>query len=253
MAAPARNKQSRRSRTHQDGTRSQDFAADITAAAARLFSTKGYAATTMSDIARAVGINQSSLYYWFSSKGDVLDAVVLMSNDSADFAGPERTRYSEAAYLYALSFRDTLSLCAIPVDYFELESAAQSVVQARNAKAKDQASEALADHFPSYERLIDAVHQSIVSGIEKGEFTSDDPWMSTLSILTFSEGMQHRYHQAMQGYDPFKDAGDAPRSAQAYAHAAAQNCLATLFVSKEDIEKARTQAQEAGWLAPGNN
>jgi AcrR family transcriptional regulator len=37
----------------------------IVNAATRLFSEKGYAQTTMSDIARAVGLQQSSLFYWF--------------------------------------------------------------------------------------------------------------------------------------------------------------------------------------------
>ena len=248
MPAPAREKQSRRSRTHQDGKRSENFAGDIVAAAARLFSTKGYTQTTMSDIARAVGINQSSLYYWFSSKSDVLDAIVQMSNDFTDFAGAEHAHYSVAAYLYALSFRDTLSLCTIPVDYFELESAAKSAVQAQNTKTKKQANKAIADHFSSYERLINNLHQIIIDVIKKCEFVSDDPWMSTRSIVTFNEGMQHRYHQALQGYDPFNDNEDPLRDAYTYAHTAAQNCLASLFVDKNAINKAREEAQEAGWL-----
>lgn len=44
-------------------------------AAARTFRDKGYAATTLNDIADAAEIRAASLYYYFRSKEDLLDAV----------------------------------------------------------------------------------------------------------------------------------------------------------------------------------
>ncbi|MGH3976811.1 MAG: TetR/AcrR family transcriptional regulator, partial [Pseudonocardiaceae bacterium] len=41
-------------------------------AAARLFTTKGYAATSTREIAEAVGIRQASLYYYFAGKGEIV-------------------------------------------------------------------------------------------------------------------------------------------------------------------------------------
>ena len=45
-------------------------------AAARLFSTQGYAAVSLRDIAAAIGIKAGSLYYHFASKDDLLAAVL---------------------------------------------------------------------------------------------------------------------------------------------------------------------------------
>lgn len=49
---------------------------DILNAALKLFSTKGYEATSISQIAEAVGIRKASLYSHFSSKQDILDSLI---------------------------------------------------------------------------------------------------------------------------------------------------------------------------------
>jgi AcrR family transcriptional regulator len=49
---------------------------EIIAAAARVFKEKGYHAATTRDIAAAVGIQQASLYYYISSKEELLYLVV---------------------------------------------------------------------------------------------------------------------------------------------------------------------------------
>lgn len=48
----------------------------IMAEAMALFATKGYAATTMKDIAAAVGIKDASIYNHFKSKRDLFEAIV---------------------------------------------------------------------------------------------------------------------------------------------------------------------------------
>ena len=51
--------------------------ADIVRAAGRLFHEKGYSATTIRDIANAVGMGSGSPFYHFKTKHDMLRAVVL--------------------------------------------------------------------------------------------------------------------------------------------------------------------------------
>ena len=51
--------------------------ADIVRAAGRLFHEKGYSATTIRDIANAVGMGSGSPFYHFRTKHDMLRAVVL--------------------------------------------------------------------------------------------------------------------------------------------------------------------------------
>lgn len=59
---------------------------DIVRAAGRLFHQKGYAATTIRDIADAVGMRSGSPFYHFKTKHDMLRAVVLEGMDSINQA-----------------------------------------------------------------------------------------------------------------------------------------------------------------------
>ena len=53
-------------------------------AAAELFAQKGYMATTTKDIAEAVDIGESTLYGYFSSKKDVLQAILSQQAEMVD-------------------------------------------------------------------------------------------------------------------------------------------------------------------------
>jgi AcrR family transcriptional regulator len=55
---------------------------DIVRAAGRLFHEKGYSATTIRDIANAVGMRSGSPFYHFKTKHDMLRAVVLEGIDA---------------------------------------------------------------------------------------------------------------------------------------------------------------------------
>ncbi len=57
-------------------TKSEVSRADILIAAARLFRTEGYGATTVRNIASAAGLEPGSLYYHFESKEQILDEVL---------------------------------------------------------------------------------------------------------------------------------------------------------------------------------
>lgn len=55
---------------------------EILDAAEILFTTKGYAKTTVNDILQTVGIAKGTFYYYFQSKEEVMDAVVMRFIDS---------------------------------------------------------------------------------------------------------------------------------------------------------------------------
>lgn len=50
---------------------------EILDAAEQLFTTKGYSATTITDILTKVGIAKGTFYYYFKSKEEVMDAIVM--------------------------------------------------------------------------------------------------------------------------------------------------------------------------------
>lgn len=55
---------------------------EILDAAEKLFGTKGYDATSTSDLLDELGIARGTLYYHFKSKEDILDAMIRRLNDS---------------------------------------------------------------------------------------------------------------------------------------------------------------------------
>lgn len=57
-------------------TRPRDTKADIHRAAMELFSARGYDKTSLREIAEQVGISKASLYYHYSSKQDLLKAII---------------------------------------------------------------------------------------------------------------------------------------------------------------------------------
>jgi len=54
---------------------------EILDVAARLFSERGYSATSVDDIAAEVGLNKAMLYYYFSSKAGILYQIFLATAD----------------------------------------------------------------------------------------------------------------------------------------------------------------------------
>jgi AcrR family transcriptional regulator len=54
-----------------------EIRADIVKVARKVFSRKGYRNTTMEAIARAAGMGKSSIYYYYKSKEDIFEAVVV--------------------------------------------------------------------------------------------------------------------------------------------------------------------------------
>lgn len=63
--------------------KARDRLVTITESAARIFAEKGYDASTVEDIADACGILKGSLYYYLSTKEDLLFALVTRINEEA--------------------------------------------------------------------------------------------------------------------------------------------------------------------------
>lgn len=86
---------------------------EILDAAAELFTTVGYAATSTRRIAGAVGIRQASLYHHFATKDDILDALLAGTVDSSVKLAAELLADDapSAPRLHTLVVADTTQLC----------------------------------------------------------------------------------------------------------------------------------------------
>jgi AcrR family transcriptional regulator len=79
VGAPRR----RRARARQPTARSLEKEQEIYDVAAEILHRKGYAATTLQEIASAVGLLKGSLYYYIDSKGDLLYRITRTIHDNA--------------------------------------------------------------------------------------------------------------------------------------------------------------------------
>src|SRR4029450_997192 len=87
----------------------------IVAAASQLFTERGVAGTTMAEIARQCGLQQPSLYYYFRSKGELLDEIVSEAN-RAPLELVTRVRAaggSPAGQRYRVIRTDVRAVCAL--------------------------------------------------------------------------------------------------------------------------------------------
>lgn len=150
-------------------------------AATKLFSANGYAQTTMSDIARAAGLQQSSLYYWFRNKEGLLQEALLVNRAPLRFiAEVGAGSGSPAVKLYRLLRFDTLQLALSPIDFNEI----QRIAHVQRAEFEQ--------FWTDYERLRQWVADLIGAAISEGRFIDCDADETAALLLNFDEGAQKR-------------------------------------------------------------
>lgn len=151
-----------------------------------LFTQKGVAATTISEIAQSVGLRQSSMYYYYRSKEEILAAVMEKNRESLKHGQRLTTHSGPAApRLYAFSFIDLRQLCTAPLDFYELETSAVAQPQVFEGFEADYAS------------LRGVVEQLIGQGVKTGELRTPNPERAALMLLAGNEGAQHRFFHAL--------------------------------------------------------
>ena len=146
----------------------------ILEAAARIFSEKGFHATSMQDIADAVNLQKASLYHHFSSKqeilADILDRALDLINSrlelvlSQSLSPDEKLRQAMVSYLETIADNQNLSavlllvLWSLDPDLYELHASRRE----------------------KFERLW---RDLIIEGKQQGVFTDVDPSLTGRAIL----------------------------------------------------------------------
>lgn len=157
----------------------------------------------MTEIAEAAGLQQSSIYYWFGSKEEILRAIMEQNRESLSAARALAPRSEPAAArLYIVLYQDVLQMCSAPLNFYELQDAAMAQP------------EVFADFQPDYAELFSLIRQLFVNGVQRGELRASDPDRFTRTALSLNEGSQHHYHLAQMGTGDISEvAHDAARMA----------------------------------------
>jgi AcrR family transcriptional regulator len=143
--------------------------------ATRLFAERGFAATTIKDIAEATGLTRSALYHYFSNKEALLgrlvsDLTLAPAAELATLAGlPER---SAAERLHAMAFDTALRHATQPERFRVL------------VNSDGELPPGLAKSYRAGRRRILAEFIAVIEqGVANGELRADDARTSALGII----------------------------------------------------------------------
>jgi TetR/AcrR family transcriptional regulator len=156
---------------------------DILRVAAEMLGQRGLEATTMSRLATAVGLRQSSLYYYFPNRDEVVAALVAKANvvsldvvrAAAAMDAPATVRLRQFVH------GDVEALCALPFDINEVHRIA----------AREPAR--FAAYWRERDLLARRLRTIIRGGVEAGELRPVDPALTALTIMSNDEGVQNWY------------------------------------------------------------
>ncbi len=156
---------------------------EILRSAASLFGELGVAGTTMSRLATEVGLGQSSLYYYFRNRDEVVAALVARANVvSLDLVRAVAASGDPApAKLLRFMTGDIEALCALPFDINEIHR-----VAARDRRR-------FATYWHERGLLARGLRAIVRDGVANGELRPVDPGLTALTIMANDEGVQNWY------------------------------------------------------------
>ena len=154
---------------------------EILRSAAALFGELGVAGTTMSRLAAEVGLGQSSLYYYFRSREEIVAALVARANvTSLDLVTRIAAEPGSAAERLGHFVRgDVEALCALPFDINEVHR-----IAARDRRG-------FAVYWRERSRLERRLAGIIRAGVTSGELRPVEPRLTALTIMANDEGVQN--------------------------------------------------------------
>ena len=229
----------RRGRPRAASTHRDEQRAAILRAAARLFREQGYDKVSMTAVAREVGLKQSSLYYWFKSKEQLLDEVLVDGFNSCSFKGAifRAQGVPAAQRLYALLFRRTAKFCGLPVDVFAAETVADANPQV------------LRHFFGEFEAYQGKLRVLVEEGRASGELRDvpvDDALEMALSVVLTQQHLCHR--QQAGASVSCVGSGDARDGVLCWARRAARLAMSMLLADPAQLDAIEAAAHSQGWL-----
>ncbi len=169
-AGGARASNGRNSTTRRELVESQMYEQ-----AARLFAERGFAGTSLQDIADAMGITRPALYYYVKSKDDLLAKLVteITEGPAADMrAVAERTDLDPVGKLRAIARLIAVRQASQPVRF--------RLLVLSEAELPDELARA---HERGRRAVLKTLSEVIDGGVVSGQFRPVDPRVAALGVL----------------------------------------------------------------------
>ena len=223
-------KTGKRSNTRSNAKQNQRE--QIIAEANRLFREKGYNKTSVSEIAHEVGMDQSSIYYWFPSKEAILENVCDPDRSLSALSHIMNDIDDRVVQLYMLISYDVVCKCNLPFDFIEFEALVYD--------HRDR----FEGFLTRYRKFYQAFERTILRGIEEGVFNDCLVDEQVVTILSITEGIQHHYHAKLRNklilvscdYE-VKD-----HEPEAIGHMAARTIMPSMLAMPQSLEEIRLRA-----------
>jgi AcrR family transcriptional regulator len=148
--------------------------AQIMEEAARLFADRGFAGTSLQDIADATGLTRPALYHYFGSKEDLLSRLVseLTEGPAEKLEEIRSTKASASERLRAMAFAVAFQQASQP-ERFRLLVRSEAELPGALAEVYDEARRRVLKEFS---RVID-------EGVRSGEFRPVDSRTAALGVI----------------------------------------------------------------------
>lgn len=159
-----------------DPKSTEDRRSEIVAAARKLFLSKGYEATSTVDIINAVGIAKGTLYYHFSSKEEILDALL---DEITDNMARAATPYGDDSKL-SIPDRIIGVIKAINIEGSKDERMIETIHLPQNALYHQKS------HTLTIEKLSPIMLKIVNDGIKQGIFSTKHPKPAVHMTLSYS-------------------------------------------------------------------
>ena len=151
----------------------KDFILDT---AQELFMEQGFDQTSISQILEATQIARGTLYYYFSSKEEIMDAIIERTIEGAFTASQAFADNRELTIIERLAG----SMAALNLNHQEGEEVLLHLNQPQNALLHEKTNQILLERAPQILLPI------IQDGIAAGDMKTDYPYESLEMILTYS-------------------------------------------------------------------
>ena len=151
----------------------KDFILDT---AQELFMEQGFDQTSISQILEATQIARGTLYYYFSSKEEIMDAIIERTIERAFTASQAFADNRELTIIERLAG----SMAALNLNHQEGEEVLLHLNQPHNARLPEKTNHILLERAPQILLPI------IQDGIAAGDMKTDYPYESLEMILTYS-------------------------------------------------------------------
>ncbi len=159
----------------RNGPRRDVLTVEVLDKAAALFAARGFAATSLQDIASEVGLSRTSMYYYFPSKEALLDALIrgVTQRTTSIFAKLDGTPGQTHTERLAEAARQLVMWVTDPHTHFKLVDRSELELPEDLAKV----------HRDTKRRVLAQMTKLIEEGAHDGEFRPVDARVAAFAIL----------------------------------------------------------------------